>query len=102
MTSATTVKNNPQRVSSISSLRMLCTVVKATSGRNSPTASSPVSAASFSARITRDWDARADGSAGISHLFDVRLAEKTLRQENQRDGQQGENGDILVVDREVG
>ena len=48
----TTAKNNPQRVSSMSVFCMLCTVVKATIGRNRPTASSAVNAVSFSARTS--------------------------------------------------
>src|SRR3954462_6083595 len=100
--SATMEKNSPHCVSSISSLRMLCTLVKPTKGRNSAAARSPVTAASFRARTNGAWGSRAGAADVISDLLDVRPAEDTLRQEDQGADEDAENRDVLVVDGEIG
>src|SRR6185312_10789656 len=97
-TIAVMVKSSGQRVSSASSLRILETVNRPISGRNRPKASSAVIPASRNARGT---STRSLCAPLISHLFDVRPAEQALRQEDQRDGQHGECGDVLVVDGKI-
>src|SRR4051794_34358358 len=101
-TIATMIKNRPQWVSSWSVLRMLGSEEKAMSGRKTAAARSPVTTASFRARVTAAWVAPTGASATISHLLDVRPAEEALRQEDQGDGKDGEDRDVLVVDGEIG
>src|SRR6516162_11667037 len=91
-----------QRVLRIRTLLISVLVSKPTSGRNTPSATSAVSAVSRSASPKR---VRILGPAAcaapISDLLDIRPAQQPLRQENQSDRQHGESGDILVVDREI-
>src|SRR5215207_9409661 len=94
-------KNTAHCVSSTSVLRMLCTLVKPTKGRNKAAARSPVTAASFSARATGAWGARAGASDDMSDLLDVRPAEDALRQEDQGDSKNGKYRDVLIVDRKI-
>src|SRR5262245_39607268 len=104
--SATMVSRSGKRVSSSSSLRMFCTVLKPISGRNSRNERSAVMTALFSAaaRLMRGAAlATASGAAtAMSHLLDFRPPEQALRQEDQRDGEDGKRRDVLVVDREIG
>src|SRR5262249_43224721 len=93
-----------QRVSSTSSLRMSCTVRNPISGRNRPNAISPATAASLSAWAMSGVAAAAGAStprALISHLLHVRAAEQALGQEDERDGEDREGCDVLVVDRKI-
>src|SRR3977135_4195638 len=100
---ATKVSSSGRRVSSSSSLRMFCTVLKPISGRNSAKVMSAVSAASLSARPTSTRGAvDADAGAAISDFLHFRPAEQALRQEDQRDREDREGRDVLVVDREIG
>src|SRR6185369_13402753 len=91
------VASSVQRVVRTSSLRKSTMVWKPISGRNSPKASSPDTPASRRAR--RKSTRRIP--AAISHLLDVGAAEQALREEDERDGQHREGGDILVIDGEV-
>src|SRR5436190_23838586 len=91
----TKMKNSCQRASSTSTFCMLCTVVNAIIGRNSAAASRPVIAASFSARMTGAWDTRAGATDVMSDLLDVRPAQDALRHEDQGDGENRENRDVL-------
>src|SRR5262245_37520938 len=115
---ATKTARSGQRVSSSSSLRMFWTVLKPISGRNRPNASSPATAASRSARVMlvpslpfrgrvvgrapTGWGGCPCASTAISHLLDFRPAQYALGEEDQRDGEDREGGDILVVDGEIG
>src|SRR5215211_9183144 len=72
------------------------------SGRKRPNASSPASAVSFTARAISIRFSGPDVSAAMSHLLDFRPPEDALGQEDQRNGEDREGGDVLVVDREVG
>src|SRR5581483_9093735 len=101
-TSATSVNSMGQRVSSASSLRMFCTVLKPISGSNSAKASRLVKKALFSAGGSRADSPEAGATAGISNLLHVRPSEQPLRQEDHGDGENGEDSDILVIDREIG
>src|SRR5205085_11471937 len=94
---ATNVSSSGRRVSSSSSLRMFCTVLKPISGRNSAKAMRAVSKASFSARPTSRRPAvDADAGSAISDLLHFRTAEQALRQEDERDREDREGGDVLV------
>src|SRR6478672_6141464 len=103
--SATMVSSSGKRVSSSSSLRMFCTVLKPISGRNSTKDMAAVIAALFSAAamsMRGAAPATASGAATLtSHLLDVGPPEQALRQEDQRDGEDREGRDVLVVDREI-
>src|SRR5262245_62011198 len=99
---ATMAASNGQRVSSTSSLWMFWTVLKPISGRKRPKAMRPASAPSRSARATSIRVADEGASAAISDLLHVRAAEDALRQENHRDGKDGEGGDVLVVGGDIG
>src|SRR5262245_1425786 len=106
---ATNQASNGQRVSSSSSLRMLVKAWKPISGRNRPKASRPASAASLTARATSTcgFDGGASAAtffirASRLDLFDFRAAQNALRQEDQRDGEDREGGNVLVVDGEIG
>src|SRR6185437_7386487 len=87
------------RVVRIRSLRILVTVLKPISGKNSPKASKAVKPASRNApaNSTRVFGA----SSCMSDLFDIRPAEQALRQEDQRDSQHREGGDVFVVDGKI-
>src|SRR5262245_55927419 len=98
---ATNVRSSGHRISSTSSLLMLCSVLKPISGRNSPKASSAATAALLSAPAT-SARATARGSSAISDFLHVGPAEDALRQEDQRDGEDRERRNVLVVDREIG
>src|SRR5262245_57059144 len=98
---ATSAASSGQRVSRTSSLWMFWTVLKPISGRNSPNAISAVTAVSRSARTMSTRATGADASGAISHLLHVGPAEDALRQEDHGDGENGEGGDVLVVDGEV-
>src|SRR5262245_52972473 len=95
----TMMNSSGQRVSRINSLRMSWTVLKPISGRNSPNEMRPVNAAARSAPLRSGL---AGASSAISHLLDFRPAENALRQENHRNGENRESGNVLVVDREIG
>src|SRR5215469_18368305 len=99
----TNANNSGQRVVRIRTLLISVMVSKPTSGRNTPSATSAVSAVSRSASPKR---VRILGPAAcaapISDLLDIRPAQQPLRQENQSDRQHGESSDILIVDGEVG
>src|SRR6516225_10628719 len=98
----TKANNSSQRVVRIRTLLISVMVSKPTSGKNTPNATSAVSAVSRSASPKRvRIVAPATCAAPISDLLDIRPAQQPLRQENQRDCQHGESGDILVVDREI-
>src|SRR5262249_9807125 len=117
--SATITASSPNRVSRMSSLRMLVTVSKPISGRNSPSESSAAIAASLKAR-GRSTPAAAPACTAMlvcvagtappyrrsgvmpSHLLHVGSAEQPLRHEDQGDGEDREGGDILVVGGEIG
>src|SRR4051794_17946106 len=96
---ATNESSSGMRVSSSSSLRMFCTVLKPISGRKSAKVISAVRPASFSALPT---STRGAVATLMSYLLDFGPPQQTLRQEDQRDGEDGKGGDVLVVDREVG
>src|SRR5438128_5149916 len=103
---ATMASSSGMRVSSSSSLRMFCTVLKPISGSSSANAISAVKAASLSARATfervSDRGRAVSGAAtAMSHLLHFRAPEQALRQEDQRDRQNGERRDVLVVDRKI-
>src|SRR2546421_439187 len=103
---ATIASSRGRRVSSSSSLRMFCTVLKPTSGSSSAKEISAVNTASFSARATfgpvaERGRAVSGAATAMSHLLHFRPAEQALRQEDQRDGEDRERGDVLVVDREI-
>src|SRR3954451_2925325 len=91
--------SNCQRVVSTSSLRPLTPVRKPTSGSSRPKATKAVSPASLSAR---GISTRRLTPSAISHLLHVRPAEQALRQEDQRDGEHREGGDVLIVDGKIG
>src|SRR5204862_3768600 len=96
---ATMAPSNGQRVSRMSSLWIFWTVLKPISGSSSPQLTMAVSAASRPARtISRRWDA----STAISDFLHVGSSQQTLRQEDHRDGENRESGDIFVVGREIG
>src|SRR5947207_9076523 len=99
---ATSAASNGQRVSSTISLRMFWTVLKPIRGSNSPNVIRAVMAAWRSAPIMSTREAGADASSAISHLLHIRSPEDALRQEDHGDGENGEGGNVLVVDREVG
>src|SRR6266567_5791483 len=96
---ATNASSSGKRVSSSSSLRMFCTVLKPISGRNSAKVISAVRPASLSALPT---STRGAVATLMSYLLDFGPPEQALRQEDQRDGEDREGRDVLVVDREVG
>src|SRR5262249_3033918 len=100
-TTATSVASSGQRVSRTSSLWMFWTVLKPISGRNRPNAISAVIAVSRRMRTMSTCAAGNDACGAISHLLHVGPAEDALRQEDHGDGENGEGGDVLVVDREV-
>src|ERR1700720_3068221 len=95
---ATKANSICQRVSSTISLRMFWTVRKPISGSSRRNASTAVSPASLMAARRA---ARAAG-ATMSDFLDIRPAEQALRQENERDGEDREGRDILVVGGEIG
>src|SRR5712671_1275814 len=95
---ATKANSICQRVSSTISLRMFWTVRKPISGSNRKKASTAVSPASM---IAARRAARAAG-ADMSDLLDIRPSEQALRQEDERDGEDRESRDVLVVGREIG
>src|SRR5262249_41648400 len=100
----TKAASSGQRGSRTSSLRVSCTVRNTISGRNRPNAISPATAASLSAWAMSGVAAAAGAStprALISHLLHVRAAEQALGQEDERDGEDREGCDVLVVDREI-
>src|SRR5262249_39890557 len=98
-TRATTANSNGHRVLRIKSLRTSVTVWKPISGRKSPKESSAATPASRRARAV---STRLAGvSLAMSDFLDIRAAKQTLRQEYQRDREDGESGDILVVDGKV-
>src|SRR5579872_1483011 len=110
----TAAANSGQRVVSVSSSRMLVTVSKPMSGSSSPKVTRPVKAASRSARTrltreswtreswTRDpWTRPACAPACILDLLDIRPAEQALRQEDERDRQNGKGRHVLVVDGKI-
>src|ERR1700704_2499387 len=86
------------RVSSTISLRMFWTVRKPISGSSRKKASTAVSPASM---IAARRAARAAGAA-MSDFLDIRPAEQALGQEDERDGEDRESRDVLVVGREIG
>src|SRR5665213_3828490 len=92
-------KSNGQRVVRISSLLMFVTLLKPTSGRNRPKARSVVMPASRKALAVLERPF--SNSPAILDLLDVGAAEQALRQEDQRDGQHGERGNVFVVDGEI-
>src|SRR5882762_5332445 len=96
---ATNESRSGMRVSSSSSLRMFCTVLKPIRGRNSAKVISAVSPASFSALPT---STRGAVATLMSYLLDFGSSQQALRQEDQRDGEDRERRDVLVIDREVG
>src|SRR3989440_5212509 len=103
---ATIATSSGRRVSSSSSLRMFCTVLKPISGSSSAKAISAVNAASFRARTTFgraavSGRAVSGAATAMSHLLHFRPPEQTLRQEDRRDGEDRERRDVLVVDREI-
>src|SRR3989442_15096710 len=98
---ATSAASNGQRVSRISSLWMFCTVLKPISGRNRPNARRPARAAARSARRISTREAIPDASSAISHLLHVGSPQNALRQKDHRDREDGEDGNVLVIDREV-
>src|SRR5271170_4149493 len=101
---ATKAKSSGQRVVSVSSLLPLTPVRNPINGSNRPNAIAPVKTASRSAPVTLTrslWTRSFCAPAAISDLLDVRPAEQALRQENQRDHQDGKGGDIFVVDGKV-
>src|SRR3977135_551793 len=85
------------RVSRTISLRMFWTVRKPISGSSRKKASTAVSPASM---IAARRAARAAGAA-MSDFLDIRPAEQALRQEDERDGEDREGRDVLVVGREI-
>src|SRR5712671_3121079 len=95
---ATKANSICQRVSRTISLRMFWTVRKPISGSSRKKASTAVSPASM---IAARRAARAAGAA-MSDFLDIRPAEQALRQEDERDGEDREGGDVLVVDRKIG
>src|SRR5262249_40309314 len=117
--SATITASSPNRVSRMSSLRMLVTVSKPISGRNSPSESSAAIAASLKAR-GRSTPAAAPACTAMlvcvagtappyrrsvvmpSHRLHVGSAGQRRRHEDQGDGEDREGGDILVVGGEIG
>src|SRR3954454_15614006 len=104
---ATMASSSGMRVSSSSSLRMFCTVLKPIRGSRSAKEISAVNIASLSARAVFERAAvcgRAVSRAAtaMSHLLHFRPPEQALRQEDQRDGEDRERSDVLVVDREIG
>src|SRR5262249_53350743 len=98
---ATSAASSGQRVSSTISLRMFWTVLKPISGSKSPNAMRPVIAAWRSAPTISTREAGGGASSAISHLLHIRSAEDALRHEDHGDGENGEGGDILVVDGEI-
>src|SRR5665647_3850737 len=95
----TIANSSGKRVVRISSLRMFCSVLKPISGRNNPKASKAVMPAARKARAASTRPVCAPPA--ISNLLDVRPAEQALRQEDQRDGEHREGGDVLVVDGKI-
>src|SRR6516165_12749328 len=87
-----------QRVSRISSLCMFRTVLNPISGSSRPHAMTAVTAASRQARMK---SRRGAASGAISDFLHVGPAEQTLRQEDHGNCQDGEGGNVLVVDGEV-
>src|SRR3979411_2679550 len=87
-----------QRVSRTISLRMFWTVRKPISGSSRKKASTAVSPASM-AGARKGAPAAA---AAMSDFLDIRSSEQALRQEDERDGEDGESRDVLVVGREIG
>src|SRR5712691_3423474 len=98
-TIATKPNSSGHRVSSVSSLRMSWTARNPISGRNSPNATRVQNPASLNARAML---LSADGGATELHLLHIRAAEQALGQEDQRDGEDREGGDVLVVDGKIG
>src|ERR1700730_5193347 len=96
---ATNASSSGKRVSSSSSLRIFCTVLNPISGRNSAKVISAVRPASFSALPT---SMRGAVATLMSYLLDFGPSQQTLRQEDQRDREDREGRDVLVIDREVG
>src|SRR5215471_3059842 len=96
---ATTANNGGQRVVRIRSLRILVVVSKPTNGKNRPNASSAVTPASRNARAASTRLSCAP--VAISDLFDIGPSEQPLRQEDQRDCQYGESGNVFVIDGEI-
>src|ERR1700738_3411746 len=78
---------------------MFWTWLKPISGSNSPNARRADVAASRNARPT---PSRFDASEGISHFLHVRPTQKTLRQKDHGNGEDGEGGNVFVVRGEVG
>src|ERR1700751_3040970 len=99
---ATNANSSGQRVSSATSLWMFWKVLKPISGSSRKKQRRAVTPASFAAAAMSMRVARASVSAPMSDFLDVRPAEQALRQEDQRDREHREGGDVLVVDREVG
>src|SRR3954464_9545244 len=99
---ATMASSSGMRVSSSSSLRMFCTVLKPISGSSSAKEISAVKTASLNARAVFEraavrGRAVSGAAAAMSHFLHFRPPEQALRQEDQRDRQNRECGDILVV-----
>src|SRR5512141_51175 len=96
---ATMENNSGQRVVKINSLRILVMVWKPISGRNNPKASSAVIAASRKAPAVsiRTFST----PSAMSDFLNIWPAEQALRQEDQRNGEHRERGDVLVVDRKI-
>src|SRR5205807_5478204 len=89
---ATIASSSGMRVSSSSSLRMFCTVLKPISGNSSAKAINAVNAPPLRARArfgpVVEWGRAVSGAAtAISHLLHFRPPEQALRQEDQRDGE---------------
>src|ERR1700738_5120997 len=78
---------------------MFWTWLKPMSGSNSPNARRAEVAASRNAWATPK---RLDASEGISHFLHVRPTQKTLRQKDHCNGEDGEGGDVFVVRGKVG
>src|ERR1700730_4471107 len=99
----TKVNSSDQRVSSAISLWMFWTVLKPISGSSRKKASRAVTPASLiAARSCVRADAASKSAAVMSDFLDVGPAEQALRQEDERDREDREGGDILVVRREIG
>src|SRR5262249_43109902 len=91
---STTAMRRGNRLSRMSSLRILTTVSKPISGRNRPNATSAVAAVWRNAPRRGRRAARATSS--MSHLFDVGAAENALRQKDHDDGKNREGRHILI------
>src|ERR1043165_4651542 len=98
---ATKVRSSGQRVCSATSLWMFWNVLKPISGSSRKKHRTAVMPASFAAATTSMRASEAPVCACMSDFLDVRATEQPLRQEDERDREHREGGDILVVDREI-